>query len=204
MKKIITISREFGSGGRELGKRLAENLGFDYYDREIVSEVAKQKGLDEEYVEKSLEKGLSVSMPLHYGRSFTLEQSFSNIDLLVAEHKIIKAVAEKGNCIIVGRASNVILNELNPFSIFVYSDIQSKINRCKNYEKNGELTDREAEKMIKRIDSDRKKYYAMFSDKKWGCKSGYDLCVNTTDIEIKKIIPALSDYAKIYFGGNDE
>ena len=200
--RIITVSREFGSGGREVGKRLADELGFAYYDREIVTEIAKKNELDEAYVEKTLSSGLFRNIPVHFGRTFSYTPSMisNSVNLFVEQHKIIKELAKKGDCIIVGRAADVILKEYSPFNLFVYSDMTSKIKRCRERALEGEsITARDMEKKIRKIDSERAKYYEFFSNTAWGDKAGYNLCVNTTGIEIKRMVPVIAEYAKAFW-----
>ncbi len=204
--KIITISREFGSGGRELGKRLADILGYAYYDREIISTIAENKKMDEGYVEKILEKGLLNNYPLKYGRTFSSASVMAQRNMtkiLVEQQKIIKEIAANENCIIVGRSSNVILREYAPLNLFVYADMQSKIDRCLKYGNDKEiLTEKELIKKIKQVDKGRARHQELLTDMKWGNKEGYDLCINTTDLEIKELAPVIAQYAKYRLGGN--
>ena len=136
MNKIITISREFGSGGREIGKRLADELGIRYYDKEIIIEIAKQTGLSEEYIKNISEKGI-YPYPFQFAKSFAMYSALQSnqTEVLVKQQEILKQIAEKGNCIIVGRGANVILKDHNTMNIFVYADIKSKINRCHKKQK---------------------------------------------------------------------
>lgn len=203
MKMIITISREFGSGGRELGKRLADELGIAYYDREIITEIAKQTGLSEEYIKNISEKG-SYSYPFQFAKSFATYSNLqtSQTEILVLQQKIIKEIAQMGNCIIVGRGANVILKDYNPMNIFVYADMESKINRCRKKAREDEhLTDKEIESKIIQIDKNRKKYHNIISNLEWGDKRNYHLCINTTGVEIRNIIPSLAKYIEDWFGG---
>lgn len=203
MNMIITISREFGSGGREVGKRLADELRIAYYDREIITEIAKQTGLSEEYIKNVSEKG-SYTYPFQFAKSFsTYSRLQSNqTEILVAQQKVLKEIAQKGNCVIVGRGANVILKECNPMNIFVYADMESKINRCRRKAKEDEhLTEKEIEKKIMGIDNGRKNYHELISNLEWGDKRNYHLCINTSDVEIKTIIPTLAEYIKDWFGG---
>ncbi len=198
--KIITVSREFGSGGRELGKRLAESLGFNYLDREIITEVAKRTSLDEKFVESNLEKGMQA-YPMHFGMSFSLVPILnqSAIDCFVAQNEILVELAKKGDCVIVGRSADVILSEFNPLNLFVYADMQSKIERCKKRMKDEKLSDKELAKKIKQIDKERAKSRKLFSDTEWGDRHNYHLMINTTNKEIAKIIPALKQFSLEYF-----
>lgn len=195
--KIITVSREFGSGGREVGKRLADALGFAYYDREILTAVAESTQLSEDYVARALTRPTYANMSLHFGRTFSYTPTVM-VDLFVEQHKAIKQLAEMGDCVIVGRAADVVLKDYNPFNLFVYADMPSKIARCRSRDGGEEMTDRAIEKMIKKIDGDRRKMYALFSDAAWGDKSNYHLCVNTSGREIKTLIPQIAQYAELW------
>ena len=198
--KIITVSREFGSGGRELGKRLAESLGFNYLDREIITEVAKRTSLDEKFVESNLEKGMQA-YPMHFGMSFSLVPILnqSAIDCFVAQNEILVELAKKGDCVIVGRSADVILNEFNPLNLFVYADMQSKVERCKKRMKDEQLSDKELAKKIKQIDKERAKSRKLFSDTEWGDRQNYHLMINTTNKEIENLIPAIKQFSLEYF-----
>ncbi|WP_290139903.1 AAA family ATPase [uncultured Dubosiella sp.] len=197
MNKIITISREFGSGGREIGKRLADELGFAYYDQEIIKEICKETGMHEGYVEGVAEKAISL-ISTQFGHTFYNQQQ---IDVLVSQQKIIQELASKGNCVVVGHGCAEILAERNPFSIFVYADMEAKIKRCRAKGPEEEkLTEKELVRKIKDVDKNRKKIHEMIAPTRWGEKENYDLCVNTTNVEIKKVIPGLAMYAMEYFG----
>ena len=150
MSRIITISREFGSGGRELGKRLAKALGIPCYDHEIIENFAKQ-----------------------------------------------------GDCVIVGRAADVILKDYDPLNIFVYADKDSKIERCQRRAPQGEhLTPREIESHMKQIDRNRAQHHQMYSDSKWGDKGSYDLCINTTKRFVKDIVPSIAKFCEDWFNSH--
>lgn len=201
--KIITISREFGSGGREVGKRLADALGFEYYDREIIYAVAQKSCLDEEYVEKLLEKGIPKSFPITFGRTFSFPDSTQQnyTKLLVAQQQFITELAKEGkDFVIVGRAADVILEDYKPLNLFVYADMPSKVKRCRERAPEDEhLTDREMTRRIKQVDLGRAVNRQLLADGGWGEKESYHLCVNTTGINIKKLIPALAGFAQSWF-----
>lgn len=204
---IITISREFGSGGREVGKRIADLLGYEYYDREIIEAVADKHELDEDYVENVLSKGFSVGFPVTFGRTFSYHDATGQkaIELLSEQCKFIKEVASKGNCVIVGRSSNIILEDYNTFNVFVYADMASKLERCKKRANTDEkMSDFELKRKIKQVDSGRAKHQRFLTDAKWGEKSGYHLCVNTSGVDIKAIAPVIAEYAKAWFENKHE
>ena len=193
MKKIITIGREFGSGGRELGRKLAENLGIAYYDREIISEIAKNTSLSEQYVQQVMEKNPHDIFPV------TVAHTFSYIDTYAIQQKqavyseqekVLKSMAEKSDCVIVGRCADYILKSFNPFRIFVYAGMQK---RCFERETDKEhFTEKKMRKFIKNVDKNRARYYEFYTGQVWGDKLNYDVCVNTTGINLDDIAPHLA------------
>lgn len=131
--RIITISREFGSGGRELGKRLADALEFDYYDREIITAIAQAQGLDENYVEHALDSHAWQHIPLTYHHSFTSVSVMQTIhtDLLREQRRVLNGIAKAGkDCIIVGQNADILLRDEKPFTIFICADMEAKVRRC--------------------------------------------------------------------------
>lgn len=129
--RIITISREFGSGGRELGKRLADLLEFDYYDKEIIEAAAASKGLDKSYAEAIMENSANKNMLLHFRQSFvgstmgqmTLQKTQTN--LLLEQKKVIEEIAKLGrDCVIIGRNADVLLKAYQPFNLSGYNSPQ--------------------------------------------------------------------------------
>lgn len=200
--RIVTVSREFGSGGREIGKRLADALNVDYYDREIISAIAKEAEMDAGYVEHVLDNSLHYSYPLTFSHTFSLNYFLTSSapQLLGIQHKIIRGLAEKGDCVIVGRGADAILENYKPFRLFVYADMDAKMARCrKRASADEKLTDKELERKIRQIDKNRADNHDLISSIRWGDKAGYDLCVNTTNVEIKDIVPVIADYARHYF-----
>ena len=203
--KIITISREFGSGGRELGKRLADALGVPCYDREIIKLIAEQNGFDESYVSHLSEKVIQVSYPMTIGRRFVttnpvLEQQ---IKIISSQREILRQFAQKGDCVIVGRCADIIHRDMKPMNIFVYADQQAKIDRCIANGKEGENLDPKVlAKKIKSIDKERAAYRELFTDTEWGDMRSYHLCVNTTGKEVKALVPGLVEYVNGWFEAN--
>ncbi|MBQ1472311.1 MAG: cytidylate kinase-like family protein [Lachnospiraceae bacterium] len=199
---IITVSREFGSGGREVGKRLADKLNLTYIDREIVTTIANENNMQEDVVEETLNQGVIPQIPLHYGRSFYYYQNLPNPQshLLSRQQTLLKEFADRGNCIIVGRAADVILEDYDPFRIFVYADLSSKLERCRRLGPEEEaLSDHDLERKMKRIDSDRARYYSLYGSNAWGDKSNYDLCINTSQFEIRDLVPIIADYIRQWY-----
>ncbi len=197
MNKIITIGREFGSGGREFGRKLAELLSLPYYDREIISEIAKRTSLSEKYIQNIAEHKPVIPFPIHTGRTFWAVVPDYGQSVQSEQHNIIREAASKSDCVIVGRGADYILRELNPFRIFVYSSIESKMKRCRENQSNdyeqgsGAMNDKELARKIELINKTRADYYEFYTGQKWGDKANYDLCINTSFIEPEKIAEAV-------------
>ena len=203
MHKIITIGREFGSGGRELGRRLSDKLGFAYYDQEIITEISKRTDLSEEYVKQITENRPVSAFPIHVGISFYPADNpvfNQSINIYAEQHKLLQELAEKSDCIIVGRCADYILQDKDPFRICVYADKARKIKRCIEREPSNEkLTEQEIKRNMASIDKKRAKYYEFFSHNKWGSRENYDLMVNTGNKDIKVVTDAVLDYInKVY------
>ncbi len=196
MPRIITIGREFGSGGRELGRRLAETLGFAYYDSEIIKEIAKKTPFSEEYINEVSESGPIPLFPIHYGNSLSMVNDASvdmALDIFSAQSEILKELASKSDCVIIGRAADYVLRDMDPFRIFVYADSKAKLERCKGRATAEEkLTDKQLLRKMKTIDKKRKRYYEFYSGRTWGGRNSYDVLVNTSNQDIKKIAHSIA------------
>ena len=202
--KIITISREFGSGGRELGKRLADLMGFDYYDSEIITDIAKNSGMDAEYLEKKLANHGWQSFPITYRGtlgSAAYVQSGS-VAFLLEQKKVIEEIAALGkDFVIVGRNADVILSAHKPLSIFVCAETDAKVRRCmerKSAEE--ELSEKELVRKMRQIDKMRSQIRAIMTGSEWGKRGSYHLTVNTTDWDIGDLTPAVAAFADRWFG----
>lgn len=196
MHQIITIGREFGSGGREFGRRLAEELGYEYYDKEIITEISKHTSLSEEYVQDIIEKKPHRLYPITIGQSLCGHESYElhQVQMVFqAQCEIIERLAMQSNCVIVGRCADYILREYHPYRIFIYAQIDSKVKRC--IERNSAsnvYTEKQIRKHIARLDKERSKYYQYYTGQKWGDIQNYDLCINTTHTIIKDIVPLIA------------
>ncbi len=202
---VITIGREFGSGGKYIGQRLAEDLGLKLYDKEILSKVSEESGIELEILEEVDEKQ-EQSFWYSFARSMyssadsitTMNEIPSNEKLFIEQAKVIEELSEKENCIIIGRCSNLILKERpDVLNVFVYSsDMDFKINRKMKYDNYENAND--ALKDIQRIDAERAAYYNYFSPTlKWGDKNGYDLMIDTSKFGVEAAIELIKEYLKI-------
>lgn len=197
MNKIITIGREFGSGGRELGKRLSDRLGIAYYDKEIVEEISKRTQLAESYVQQIVEQRSGVFFPITVGRSFHAtgnDYMLKQYTSVYAEQaNVLREMAERSDCIIVGRCADYILKDHKPIRLFIYADMDAKVERCRQKaDEHEHLSDKELVQMIRKIDKNRAKYYQYYTGQVWGERANYDLCVNTSAVPIKELAEALA------------
>ena len=202
--KIITISREFGSGGRELGKRLADLLHFDYYDGEIIAEMAKRSREDADHVEKAFGNHEWKQYPFTF-RATLNSSAYAQSGLvqrLLEQKKVIEKIAFLGkDCIIVGRNADVILEDLKPFNIFVCAEMEAKLRRCmERADAKENLTEKELARKMKQVDKMRSQARAILSGSDWGEAKNYHLTVNTTCWSVKEMAPAVADFAMRWFG----
>ena len=180
-KIIITIGREYGSGGHYVGKLLAKKLGVNFYDKNIISLVSKESGLSKNYI-ASNEESLNNAK---------YESNNDNL-IFIAESKVIKKIAKTESCVIVGRCADYILDgNKDVLKVFLYSDEASKINRCVKYygiSKNKALNE------IKKIDKERSKHYNFYTNKEWGNVSNYDLLINVDKYGVESTADLIYNY----------
>ena len=181
---VITIGRQFGSGGRYVGRLLAEKLGVPFYDKELLSEAAKNSGICEEIFEEHDEKptrsllfSLVTGMQSHMAAGNFYMDMPLNHKIFLAQFDAIRRIAGEGSCVIVGRCADYVLRE-NPdaVSIFVKGDMESKIARAVKYYG---IEEDKAEERIRKADKQRASYYNYYATATWGDVDNYDLVVDT-------------------------
>lgn len=181
---IITIGRQFGSGGRQVGKKLAEELGINYYDKEILNVAAKESGLCQTLFENHDEKPTgsflySLVMDTYsmgYNSGSYLDMPL-NHKVFLAQFDAIKKLAERESCVIVGRCADYALEEFdNVFHVFIHADNEYRIKNVMNY---NSVSEAKAKDIISKNDKQRASYYNYYTSKKWGDAKGYDLCLNS-------------------------
>ena len=183
-KRIITISREFGSGGRFIGEEVAKKLGIAYYDKNIINEIAEKSGLSPEYIQESAElspkKGLFAYA--FAGRDIT-GKSVEDM-VYEAQRKVILELADKESCVIIGRNADYILKDRDDvLNVFIHGDMPEKIQRiCKLHN----TSEADAVKMINSIDKRRMTNYNFYTDQKWGKAANYTLCLNSSQLGYDK------------------
>jgi cytidylate kinase len=198
-KTVITVSRQYGSGGREVGKKLAEKLGIAYYDKELIALAAKESGVGEEFFEK---EGEQVVNPFAYLFSYALEGSGASQDALplsdrifIAQAKIIKQIATEGDCVIVGRCSDYVLDQdFDSIDVFVHSDRESRVTRVMQ---RNDLDRTGAIDRIKKTDKRRSTYYQHYTDRRWGDTVNFDLALSTSKIGIDGAVELLGRYVEL-------
>ena len=187
---VITIAREYGSGGRYVGRLIADKLGIKFYDKEFIEKLAIETGLSEEYIE-SHEQKRDVLDGLNNGYYFGLNNAD---DLFIKESELIKEVAEKESCVIIGRCADFILQDKeNVLKVFIYSDMEDKIKRAT--EIYGFDKER-AEKEIKRIDKLRANHYKYYTEKQWDNHANYDICINSDTLGVEKSADIICEMIK--------
>ena len=199
---VIAIGRQFGSGGRSIGEKLANKLGISFYDKELISIAAKESGVNPEIFENVDEKAAnsllySLSMGMYsFGNGFSAMGDLPvNDKLYLLQHQIIREIAEKENCVIVGRCADYILSN-NPkcVKIFVYAPMEFR--KEQSIKKHG-IDAARAEHIINKTDKSRANYYSFYSGQKWGMASNYDLCIDSSKLDEDKIVELIADYIKI-------
>ena len=190
MKYVITIGREYGSGGRFIGKLLAEKLGISFYDNELLVKASEESGLSEAVFKTFDEKkgGFLVGGLGVYSYDLSLGQK-----VFLAQFETIKKIADNESCVIVGRCADYILSEhKNVINIFICAPMKEKIERCVKYYN---IPEAKAEGIILKMNKKRKGYYNFYTDKEWGKANNYDLCINSK-IGIEKSVDAIASYVK--------
>ena len=189
---IITIARQHGSAGREIARELAERLGYRCYDKEIVDEAAENSSICPELINSFDEKRVSpfmIQSSQYPGMSHGIGL---NIQVASAQFDVIRRIAEKGDCIFVGRCADYILrSRTDMVRVFIMGDYQSKI-KC-IMDRQG-VTEEAAKKKIKEVDKDRSSYYKYYTDQVWGDVNNYDICVNSSRIGVDGTVDMIIEY----------
>ena len=193
-KRIITISREFGSGGRFIGEEVAKKLGIAYYDKDIIGQIAEESGFSPEYIQEKSE--LSPKKGL-FAYAFTgRDRTGKSLEDMVyeAQRKVILEIAEKESCVIIGRNADFILKDRKDvLNVFIHGDLPEKTERiCRLYH----VSEAEAKKMMEDIDKRRRSNYNFYTDQKWGMASNYTLCLNSSQLGYELCEKMIMDCAR--------
>jgi len=203
MNTVITIGRQFGSAGREIGEKVAKHFGIKCYDKELLSRAAKESGFCEEMIQNHDERPTNSFLynlvmdtySFGYNASSFVDMPISD-KVFLAQFDTIKKIAEEGPCVIVGRCADYALSDYkNSIHLFIYADEETKVKRIRE---KYNLSDQKAKDMIIKKDKQRQSYYNYYSSKKWGRADSYDLCINSSvlgvDGTVKLIIQYIEDF----------
>jgi cytidylate kinase len=202
MNTVITIGRQYGSGGRELGQIVAKKLGIEFYDEELVTMAAEKnkmhkdilKAVDEKAT-KSLLYTLVTGGDMRFLNSSVQYEMPINDKLFITQSEIIKNLSEKSSCVIVGRCADYVLRDSAQkcVHLFVYADIEDRIKRISQ---KYDLTPEKAKEKINKIQKTRKAYYNYYSNQEWGNVSNYDMCINSARLGLEKAADVICDFVK--------
>ena len=192
---IITIGRQYGTGGREIGRTLAQKLGLPFYDRELIAKAAKKSGFDEELFEqldKRATNSFLYSLTM-FGTSGVNGMSLTD-QLYLAQSNVIHEIADQGSCVIVGRcADHVLRDHANRYDFFIHASIENRIKRIRSigtYKLSGKTPEAALEKM----DKQRATYYNYYTGRTWGKADHYDLCINTGRLGVDGAVELIQTY----------
>ena len=184
---VITIAREYGSGGRYIGKLIADKLGIKFYDKDFIKKIAEKTGLTEEYVEKNEQSKNTLSALNSTGLT-------NQDEIFINESREIEELANKESCVIIGRCADFVLKDRNDvIKIFVYSNIKDKINRATKFYG---IDKEKAEKEIKNVDKSRAKHYKYYTEREWKDYSNYDICINSDLLGVEKVADLICEMIK--------
>lgn len=189
---VITIGREFASGGKEIGRMLAQKLGIAFYDSALLKENAKKHGIEDAVFDMFDEKPTKSLLFSAVMDPYAIDNAFNEGKVLEAQRKVICDAADNGPCVIVGRRADKILSDReNVVSVFIGADMQERIE---NYLKKDGAVERGAKRYIERIDRERASYYNYFGDGKWGRADNYTMCFNTSKMSREEIVNIIAAY----------
>lgn len=191
MKKVITISRQYASGGRTIGKMVAQKLGIPLYDSEIIKDTMKKTGLSEKMVEAAEQR---VTNSFLFNLAMGVDDAHNQMKQIEkAEHEIIQEYVKKGPCVIVGRSANFLLNEEDSLNVYIYSDVKNRISYATQHYA---VDEKDAKIMIEKTDHERKMHSLSFYNKEWGNKNNYDLLLNSGKLGIEKCVELIVNAGK--------
>lgn len=204
MSLVITIGRQFGSAGIDIGQKVAQELGIAFYDKELVELAAQKSNLSPEALKHADERATnsflysiaSGGMTMHGLHTPASYDMPINDKLFIAQSEVIKEIAHKGDCVIVGRSADYVLrNEENTevLSVFLYGDLSYRVKRVVEHL---QLTEAKARDLVIKTDKRRRSYYEYYTSNDWGVMSNYDLCINTGEIGIDESANIIIEHVK--------
>lgn len=201
MNTVITLGRQLGSNGRLVGRKLAEKLGYKFYDKELIARVAKESGLSENLFDEMNEKptssllySLVMGVQSSKGLYYHYNDMLNGDNLFKIQADLIKKIAGEGPCIIVGRCADYILRE-NPrlIKLFLYAGTEARVKTL--MERDG-MSEKEAQSAVNKADKRRANYYNFYTNNTWGYVNNYNLCLDTASLELEDCVDFLYGYVK--------
>ncbi|MCR4676791.1 MAG: cytidylate kinase-like family protein [Sphaerochaetaceae bacterium] len=200
MDRIITIGRQFGSGGHEVGLRLAKRLGIPFYDRELLKITAENSRFAESYLRK-MDEQRPHFLTLGSASSLSTINSFSmllpNDEVFIEVGKVISELAHKGPCVIVGRCADYVLKDMDTVNIFICADLEDRINRKLVLEEHAGISPQEMRKIVLETDKNRAKFSEYYTHEEWGKAAKYDLCINTSRTGVNGAVEVIANYLEL-------
>lgn len=205
-KYVITIGRQYGSGGREIGRMLADALGIKYYDKELLTEAAKSSRVNQELFEAADERTpsffsnlWSFNLGFNSGAYLLGNTPLSDDSIYAAQCNVMKELAERSSCVIVGRSADYVLrNHPRLISIFIHASIEAKVRRIMG--RNDCKTENEAKALAAKKDKLRSSYYNFYTDKTWGDAASYDLSIDSSKLTSQQVCKIIIDYVNMRLG----
>ena len=189
---VITTGRSFGSGGRKIRKKLAEELDMKYYDQEILAEEAKESGLDEEYISLFDEQKPSFNFFSSMASGVLGDERQMEVKLQTMQQQVIERIVEKSPCVIIGRRADLLLKgRANTYRVFVSAPMEYCVKRVSARDK---LTEQESVEKIRRMNRKRKAFYNYTGEGKWGEAANYDLCIDSSKLGTDGAVKLIMDY----------
>lgn len=203
---IVNISREYGSKGHIIGEKIAKKYDIAFYDKELLERAAKESGISKEIFQivegqKTNSFLYSIAMGTYSnGSRISAAGTVSLSDrLFMVQNDLIKKIAMEGSCVIVGRCSNYILkNEYNCVDVFVYADMQDKINYV--MDTTSDADEKKAKTIIAKMDKSRTSYYNYYTNKKWGARDSYDIMINSSVLGVEKSVDIICEFIDLKYG----
>lgn len=203
---VITVGRQFGSGGRELARLLAKSFGIGYYDKELLFEAARHAGVDPGFFERSDEKfpaftggGISFNMGVSTMPWYT-PSSISDESIYRDMSEVIKDIAGRGPCVIVGRSADYVLRNhpVPTINIFIHASMEDRVKRI--LRRGDKLKEQDARNLAEKTNKLRASYYNFYTDKRWGDASSYDLCLNSSLMPMESLVNVIASYIRERLG----
>ncbi len=207
-KYVITVGRQFGSGGRELARHLADAFGIDYYDKELLLEAANHAGVDEGFFARSDEKfptftggGIAFNMGISSMPWYT-PSSISDEAIYRDMSDVIREIADRGPCVIVGRSADYVLREhgVETINLFVHATMEDCVKRI--LKRGDKLKAQDARALAEKTNKLRANYYNFYTDKRWGMASSYDICLNSSTLSMEGMVEVVAKYIEHRLGFN--